>query len=110
VFKEYTKKEGFLMKKAQELVKQKNNSLANLDTRKEKVKFNKKDSILNPHIEQNFYPPGSLLVEMTFMDGEIKGKSILVEAKLKSDLSPIQTLEFMFDNQEHVTNHLDPEQ
>lgn len=109
--KEYSNKDGFQMKKAKDFAKNKTKTESRDQSKiKGKVRYNKKDSIQNPDIHQNFYPPGSLMIELTFQEGEIQGKSIVVEAKSKIDMSIIHTLEFMFDDQKNIVNHLSPEQ
>ena len=67
------------------------------------------DSVVDPDIHQNFYQPGSLLIELQHLSGLNKKEQTIV-AEIKSlEMEVIQTIEYAFDNRDTVAQHLTPE-
>jgi len=79
------------------------------EKQKSPVRYTAQDSIINPDIHQNFYPAGSLLVELEHLNGlKKKEQHIVVEVKTTA-MENIQTLEYAFDNRDKVDQHLAPD-
>jgi len=104
--REHNAKDGFLLSKAQA----NNASTFSKKTQKkeeqEKPKFNAQDSIINPDIHQNFYPPGSLLIELKHLNGLNKEEQTVIAEIKSTSMELIETFEYAFDNRDKIDRYL----
>jgi hypothetical protein len=66
------------------------------------------DSIVGKSIEDNFYPPGTLLIEMTHHSGEVKDLLVTI-AVTKTDDTELQKNTHIFEQKSHCPMNIQPQ-
>jgi hypothetical protein len=66
------------------------------------------DSIVGKSIEDNFYPPGTLLIEMTHDSGEVKDLLVTI-AVTKTDDTELQKNTHIFEQKSHCPMNIQPQ-